>query len=71
MICLKSGGGSPRTVSTSQIASKRNFTNSSRRWAETRGRATPAVYQPDVRPIRVMAVLRGRRDLKRLLEKRL
>jgi plasmid stabilization system protein ParE len=29
------------------------------------------VYQPDVRPIRIMAVLRGRRDLKRLLEKRL
>jgi plasmid stabilization system protein ParE len=28
------------------------------------------VYQPDVRPIRIMAVLRGKRDLKRLLKKR-
>ena len=29
------------------------------------------VYQPDARPIRIMAVLRGRRNLKRLLKKRL
>src|SRR5665213_773483 len=29
------------------------------------------VYQPNVRPIRIMAVLRGKRDLKGLLKKRL
>ena len=29
------------------------------------------VYQPDARPIRIMAVLRGRRNLKRLLKKRI
>jgi antitoxin ParD1/3/4/toxin ParE1/3/4 len=29
------------------------------------------VYQPDVRPIRIMAVLRGKRDLKSLLTRRL
>ena len=29
------------------------------------------VYQPDARPIRIMTVLRGRRNLKRLLKKRL
>jgi plasmid stabilization system protein ParE len=29
------------------------------------------VYQPDTRPIRIMAVLRGRRNLKGLLKKRL
>jgi len=29
------------------------------------------VYQPDVRPVRIMAVLRGRRDVKRILKARL
>jgi plasmid stabilization system protein ParE len=29
------------------------------------------VYQPDVRPIRIMAVLRGRRNVKRILRERL
>jgi antitoxin ParD1/3/4/toxin ParE1/3/4 len=29
------------------------------------------VYQPDVRPIRIMAVLRGKRDLRGLLKERL
>jgi len=29
------------------------------------------VYQPDVKPIRIMAVLRGRRNVKRILRKRL
>jgi plasmid stabilization system protein ParE len=29
------------------------------------------VYQPDVRPLRIMAVLRGKRNLKRLLKERL
>ncbi len=29
------------------------------------------VYQPDVRPIRIMAVLRGRRDVKAVLRARL
>jgi plasmid stabilization system protein ParE len=29
------------------------------------------VYQPDVRPIRIMAVLRGRRNVKRVLKERL
>lgn len=29
------------------------------------------VYQPDVQPIRIMAVLRGRRNVKRILRKRL
>src|SRR5438105_1957507 len=29
------------------------------------------VYQPDVRPIRIMAVLRGRRNVKRILKERL
>ena len=29
------------------------------------------VYQPDVRPIRIIAVLRGKRDLKRILKRRL
>jgi plasmid stabilization system protein ParE len=29
------------------------------------------VYQPDVRPIRIMAALRGKRDLKGLLKRRL
>jgi len=29
------------------------------------------VYQPDVKPIRIMAVLRGKRDLKRILRERL
>lgn len=28
------------------------------------------VYQPDVKPIRIMAVLRGRRDVKRILKDR-
>jgi plasmid stabilization system protein ParE len=28
------------------------------------------VYQPNVRPIRIMAVLRGKRDVKRILRKR-
>src|ERR1700689_4846782 len=28
------------------------------------------VYQPDVRPIRIMAVLRGKRDVKRILRER-
>jgi antitoxin ParD1/3/4/toxin ParE1/3/4 len=28
------------------------------------------VYQPDVRPIRIMAVLRGRRHVKRILKER-
>ena len=28
------------------------------------------VYQPDVQPIRIMAVLRGKRNLKRILTKR-
>ncbi len=28
------------------------------------------VYQPDVRPIRIMAVLRGKRDVKRVLAQR-
>lgn len=28
------------------------------------------VYQPDVRPIRIMAVLRGKRDVKRILRDR-
>lgn len=28
------------------------------------------VYQPDVLPIRIMAVLRGRRDVKRILKER-
>lgn len=29
------------------------------------------VYQPDVRPIRIVAVLRGKRDVKRVLRERL
>ena len=29
------------------------------------------VYQPGVTPIRIMAVIRGRRDVKRLLDQRL
>jgi antitoxin ParD1/3/4 len=29
------------------------------------------VYQPDVEPIRIMAVLRGRRNIKRILKERL
>jgi antitoxin ParD1/3/4/toxin ParE1/3/4 len=29
------------------------------------------VYQPDVKPIRIMAVLRGRRNVKRILQERL
>ena len=29
------------------------------------------VYQPDERPIRIMAVLRGRRNIKRILKERL
>jgi antitoxin ParD1/3/4/toxin ParE1/3/4 len=29
------------------------------------------VYQPDVQPIRIMAVLRGKRDLKGLLKERI
>lgn len=29
------------------------------------------VYQPDVKPIRIMAVLRGKRDVKRVLKGRL
>lgn len=29
------------------------------------------VYQPDVRPVRVMAVLRGKRNVKQLLKERL
>jgi len=29
------------------------------------------VYQPEVRPVRILAVLRGRRDLQRLLKNRL
>ena len=29
------------------------------------------IYQPDVTPIRIMAVLRGRRDVKRILKGRL
>jgi plasmid stabilization system protein ParE len=29
------------------------------------------VYQPDIRPVRIMAVLRGTRNLKRLLRERL
>ena len=29
------------------------------------------VYQPDMRPVRIMAVLRGKRNLKRLLKDRL
>jgi plasmid stabilization system protein ParE len=29
------------------------------------------VYQPDVKPIRIMAVLRGKRDVKRVLKRRL
>ncbi len=29
------------------------------------------VYQPDARPVRMIAVLRGKRDLKRVLKKRL
>jgi antitoxin ParD1/3/4 len=28
------------------------------------------VYQPDVKPIRVMAILRGKRDVKRVLKER-
>ena len=28
-------------------------------------------YQPDVRPIRIMAVLRGKRNVKRILKERL
>jgi antitoxin ParD1/3/4/toxin ParE1/3/4 len=28
------------------------------------------VYQPDVRPVRIVAVLRGRRNLKRILKER-
>src|SRR5713226_661808 len=28
------------------------------------------VYQPDVKPIRIIAVLRGRRNVKRILKKR-
>ena len=28
------------------------------------------VYQPDVKPIRIMAVLRGKRNLKRILKER-
>ena len=28
------------------------------------------VYQPDVKPVRIMAVLRGRRNLKRVLRER-
>ena len=28
------------------------------------------VYQPDVKPIRIMAVLRGRRNVKRILKER-
>jgi antitoxin ParD1/3/4/toxin ParE1/3/4 len=28
------------------------------------------VYQPDVKPIRIMAVLRGRRNVKRILQER-
>jgi toxin ParE1/3/4 len=28
------------------------------------------VYQPDVRPVRIMAVLRGKRNLKRILKER-
>ena len=30
----------------------------------------PIVYQPDVDPLRIMAVLRGDRDVKRVLKKR-
>jgi plasmid stabilization system protein ParE len=30
-----------------------------------------AAYQPDVRPIRIMAVLRGKRNVMRILEERL
>jgi hypothetical protein len=29
------------------------------------------VYQPDVKPIRIMAVLRGRRNIRRILEERI
>jgi hypothetical protein len=29
------------------------------------------VYQPDVKPIRIMAVLRGKRNIKRILRGRL
>lgn len=29
------------------------------------------VYQPDARPIRILAILRGKRDLKRILQERL
>jgi plasmid stabilization system protein ParE len=29
------------------------------------------VYQPDVKPIRIMALLRGKRDVKRVLKQRL
>jgi hypothetical protein len=29
------------------------------------------VYQPDVKPIRIMAVLRGSRNVKRILKERL
>ena len=29
------------------------------------------VYQPDAKPIRIMAVLRGRRNVKRILKERL
>jgi hypothetical protein len=29
------------------------------------------VYQPDVKPIRIMAVLRGTRNIKRILRERL
>jgi plasmid stabilization system protein ParE len=29
------------------------------------------VYQPDVKPIRIMAVLRGRRNVKRIMKERL
>ena len=29
------------------------------------------VYRPDVKPVRIMAVLRGRRNVKRILQERL
>ena len=29
------------------------------------------VYQPDVKPIRIMAVLRGRRNIRRILQERI
>ncbi len=82
-ISSKSGVVLQMTAWNWLIASNASFTNCSRRLGRMPGRGHTKrpvlffplysfliVYQPDVNPIRIMAVLRGRRNIKRILRER-